>query len=69
MKMPHVEFEHYSQKGRKSYEKGNISDYMAKKELRPKNYEIYKQFKSFNDKKQGTTELEIDYTIQKPKSL
>lgn len=46
MRMPHVEFQHDSQIYRKSYEKGNISDEMAKNELTEKGYGYYKHFKS-----------------------
>ena len=58
---PHVEFTHYKQLGRRSYEKGNVPLVMASKELSPKQFEMYKLLKTnkrFN--KDGFEELDVD---------
>ena len=38
---PHSEFTHYSMRDMKSYERGNISKQMAKRELNADQYEVY----------------------------
>ncbi len=43
-------YEHYKHQNTTSYSKGNIGDQRAKRELTPKAYESYIQFKVFNDK-------------------
>jgi hypothetical protein len=45
IKMQHVEFQHPSQAHKKSYEKFNVSDNMAQKELTEAGYNYYKFFK------------------------
>lgn len=73
--MPHVEFEHYSQRARRSYEKNNISNNMAKKELSPENFENFKRFKELwknlrikGDTNDMTVTYDFKYKI-KPKDL
>lgn len=62
---PHVEFEHYKHRSRRSYEKGNVSLSMAKKELPENQFEIYKLFnKSKIKKNDNNTELEIDCEVE-----
>jgi len=49
MHSPHVEFEHYSNRSKQSYEKGNVSLSMAKKELCPEQYKFYETSKKFKE--------------------
>jgi len=68
---PHVEFEHYTQKHKRSYEKGNVPLGMASKELTDKSFRFYKHFKKFDtlegldqDGKSITEcEIEVEGTI------
>lgn len=71
LKMRHVEFEHYKQSTRRSYEKSNVSIDMAKKELHPKHFEGYKQYlinnnsKLVQDKDKSELEVECEVTLSK----
>ena len=61
IRIPHVEFQHYTQTGRRSYEKGNVTLTMAKKELPARQFEIYKLLKvNKSFKKDGVNELDVD---------
>jgi len=62
MKMPHIEFEHYTQKSRRSYEKGNVPITMAEKELPEENFKLYKLLKT-NDFK--TMNVDLNFNIPK----
>ena len=72
---PHVEFEHYKHRGRRSYEKGNVTLSMAKKELPEQQFEIYKLFNKSKIEIDGdSTELDINCEVEgkfinKPKDL
>lgn len=46
MQKPHSEFSHYSYRKTRSYEKGNVSHAIAKRELTPEAYERYKTHKN-----------------------
>ena len=62
---PHVEFEHYKHRSRKSYEKGNVSLAMAKKELPKHQFEIYKLInKSKIETVDKELELDIDFEVE-----
>lgn len=56
--MPHVEYEHYSQRGKRSYEKNNVSEPMAKKELSEENFENFLKYQEMwkRIKTKGTPE-------------
>lgn len=75
MHSPHVEFEHYKHRCRKSYEKGNVSLVMAKRELTERQYKFYKHvkkyetFEDFSEEEGKTTEchVEVEGTLINPK--
>lgn len=52
---PHVEFEHYRLKRSMSYEKCNVCDETAKRELSSQRYQLYKQNKDYKSKIMETT--------------
>jgi len=60
---PHCEYEHYQWRNKMSYEKGNVGNQTAKRELTPRNYEIYMIGKKLKAK---TTEYNISTKIYIP---
>jgi hypothetical protein len=64
---PHCEYEHYQWRNKMSYEKGNVGNQTAKRELSPRSYEIYQISKRMKKNKQCITECNISAEVVIPK--
>lgn len=65
LNQPHVEFEHHRERNRQSYEKGNVSDAMAKRELTEHGYKSYTKFKQLRKSKMVDCDVNVGVNIPK----
>lgn len=63
IRQPHCEYEHYQWKNKMCYEKTNVSDQTAKRELSAKSYEIYQIAKRLKSKTVDC-DLNVSYTVK-----
>ena len=67
IRQPHVEYEHYNQKSKMSYEKGNVSLYRANIELKKSNRANFNYFHTIKEDN-NVIEVEVDGSFQTEKA-